>query len=268
MIGNRQDFDNFFTKTYSEFLRYTATIMLSRKISATRIHPKEIVNDVYIDLYNKEKHYINKKEKDAKGMVLQAIKWKLWKNLTYFQKNSYVLLEPNEESGVMSEELLLSDLNLEKDLMYRIDAEPIINYIKSHKDKAGAEYFLEHLSTNPTISQIAQLNKKHNITKNRQYNIMAKFHYFISKDRLSKIKENNKTDLNKIMKISAKINNPQLTERQKIIRDRVFETVILLNKGVSISEIAKKFNVERSTVYHYIKLSKTKWIPKNYQYLN
>jgi len=266
MIQNRQQFEELFLKFYPEAVRYIYKLIQTNYASQTRITPKDILNDAYINMVNNPKMYLGKTPNHVKHTILQDCKWKLY-NLIEINNRKFKLLEfaENSDSSDSEKSILLDSfiehkLDMSEQNHNHIDLEPYLNCIRDHKDKKAAEMYIEHLQLDRHNGKIDYLCKKYKYSKNEVLSKISKFDtYLQSRIRYEKIygKKFKRKEIKPKVKVYSFEN--LLSEKQNQIKNTYFEIKKLMEEKLSVVEIAEKLNMKRTTVYLYLR-RKESWM--------
>ena len=263
MVDNREKFDELFINIYPEAIRYTYKIIQSRLASQTRITPKDILNDVYLNMINNPHIYQGKSESRVKNTILQDCKWKL-SDYNYYNQKKFKLFESiiattnNIDREIDLDSYIETQLPMSDQNHYNIDVEPYLKCIKEHKDKIGAEIFIEHLRDGSYYGKQEYLCKKYNVTQKQLNSIYKKFIIYL-KSRMYYEAKYGKKYKRKISPSKIKVfkfdNN--ISEKQKEIEIRYNKIQELLSQKVSKTKIAQLLNINRGTVYQTLNFKKT-----------
>lgn len=243
----RQEFDEYFIKTSPEFSRYLYKIIQSRGVSQTRIKPYDIINNTYLNIINRKELYLKRDTTQVKSLILQDLKWKLIHEIRT-NKEKFILLEPsNEEKDNLDE--IIDNLTTHSEIdTAKIDIKPYLEFIRKHKDKVGAEYFIEWLTLDRgSLKQLALLTAKYGFTRDQERSIVNKFSFYL-RNRV-RIAKNRSDEPSKFRKKENYISEKQieLKERKQLVKK-------YLKEGKSVIEMAELIpNVTRTGLYHTIR---------------
>jgi len=264
---NREEFDKIFQKLIPEMSRYLYVILASKRISQTRITPKDVINDTYIKIVNRKNTYNERKPNELKGYILQSLKWDLHRKI-YQINRSFTLIEVNGYSDNDIIERInnkIEESNPSNPDFAYLDSKIYENIIKTYSNKKWVNYYLDYVTMRDVnkeadIDLHKRLRIKYNVTVKETNLLMTSVKSFIKYNlkKLKKTKRKNvfKKPVSSISKITYQIDN--LSSKQKKVRDNVKRTMVLYNKNknMKVTEMSKILNIPRPTIYFYIKLGK------------
>lgn len=252
---NREEFNSIFVKLLPQYKRYTYKILQSKFMSNTKLTIDDYINNVYLRLNDKNIEQLTN-ESHTKHFVLKCIvneiraeNNRIVQRYTNLQDNALYI---NNEIDMDHLIYYLSHNNSNyctmPDYDYKIDAQPYINLINTHPDKMKREFFIDYLSltTGKTGSDNTFLYKKHNISQTKAKNLSREMLYWLE-NTITKTLNRPKA------LISLSKDNKKITLKQREIENNIKNVVKYLKQNIKITEIAKLLNVNRSTVYWYIK---------------
>ena len=259
---NKEEFNITFQKLIPQMSRYLYTVLASKGISQTRITPKDVINQAYIDIADKEITYRQRTPDELRGFILQSLKWTLHKS-NYQMNRSCVLLEAKDGSALTAEQIINKTLE-ESEITYPdfayIDSKQYEKIIRSYSNKIHSSYYLDYITMRDINKEKdtdlhKRLRIKYNLDVKDTNVIMSSIKSFLK----SKLKQLKKTKHKAIfVRSSISYKADDLSPKQKKVKNNVRMTMALYNRKLTENQIAKELNIPRPTIHFYIQTGK-KW---------
>lgn len=246
----KKEFDRLFLQALPELKRYGHTVLLSKNINSGELNIDDIINNVYIELYKSTKKDASRftpELKLFKGACMKYMKYQISEHLNPTRSKNRTLAWSkcityhfiNKHDANTSIESSFEDFQAlyNSDKQYHsFDEIKLNNLINSYHNTRAVEIFRLNLQGYET----------HEIAKKLKISTSQ-----VTKDKLAlkaylKLRLTKKKPRKKQSVITFHLKFPK-PKTKNLLKDDIEK---LLKQKVSVLEISRQLNIDRSTIYH------------------
>lgn len=247
-INMKNKFDSLFLQALPELKRYGYTVLLSRNINSVELNIDDIINNVYIELYKsttKDPSRFTPEFNKFKGACMKYMKYQISEHLNPTRSKNrticwsrYIISDnlfhyPKYSSDTHNSFEDFQALYNSDKQYHQFDEKKLNDLINSYHNKRAVQIFRLNLQG----YEISEIAKKLKISNSQ-----------VTKDKLA-IKAYLKLKLKKPNRRSAigfHLKFKKIKEKNPLL-DKIEN---LLKQRISVLEISRQLNIDRSTIYH------------------